>query len=184
MHTSDESLYLSTLIFPGKARAVIHRAAHSELVCVCVFSEKKDWFWRRGKDREREKKTWWRTKLAQHSQPPPTSYNLIMLWGDHHAAETGITTSALRHSIWSLYEFINNIVTWWQLLWDKLFRTTHISIRICSARHFIASLDFFYCSSRCSSGYHQRDLCKLITAKESPELNKHIQAGNGPRLLL
>lgn len=109
---------------------------------------------------------------------------MITLWGDHHAAETVITTSAVRHWIWSLYEFINNIVTLWQLLWDKLFRTTHISISICSARHFIASLDFFYCSSRCSSGYHQRDLCKLITAKESPELNKHIQAGNGPRLLL
>lgn len=29
-------------------------------------------------------------------------------------------------------------------------------------------------SSSCSSGYHQRDLCKLITAIESPRLNKHI----------
>lgn len=110
--------------------------------------------------------------------------NLIMLWGVITNAETGITTSTLLHSMRSLYEFINVIVTLWQLLWDKLFRTTHISISICSTRHFIASLDFFYCTSRCSSGYHQRDLCKLITAKESPELNKHIQAGNGPRLLL
>lgn len=57
---------------------------------------------------------------------------------------------------------------------------------IYSARHFITSLFFFfsYCSSRCSIGHHQRDSCKLITAEESPQLNKHIQARNGPRLLL
>lgn len=79
----------------------------------------------------------------------------------------------------------DDIVTLWQQLGDKPFRRPHISITIFSARHFIASLEFFfYCSSRCSRGYHQRDLCKLIIAKESPELNKHIQAGNGPGLLL
>lgn len=34
---------------------------------------------------------------------------------------------------------------------------------------------FLYCTSRCSCGQHQRVLCKLVTAKESPLANKHIQ---------
>lgn len=86
----------------------------------------------------------------------------------------------------------NTVVLWWKL-WDS-FQNSPSNICISSARHFITWMWVFFVvcffgvggggSSRCSSGYHQRDLCKLIPAVESPQLNKHIWIRSGPRLLL